>query len=880
MEGELKFRTNIPELLVGIDTLEKKLGGLDSTFKAVDNAGVKAFENLDEALKNNVDATAKNIEKAKAEKSQLDANADAYGKLEGSLRKVLPQYEVMGVNVFEVVDGLRAKKAALKEAGSGVDGLGNKFRALNRIPVVLVITLIVTALTALTTLFTRNQAAADKLSQVWAGIKAVGDVLADRLSVIGEAVISLTKSFGNFIVSAAKFLTLDFVGAANDAVKGFENMGNAADSLGEAVSGLNDEIKREFELGQLLEKQAQGLRDRAINLNVVRAKTRTEIELLKKTSEDATLSEQKREAAARKAYALENSLLRELKSQRVEQVANLLGVVDGFEKIEAEINKLDGKGNTVQDLVNKFAFTEAQRGVDNVTAVGEALQGVFEIQEESFGKQTELQNKVNDLRKEAAEKEAARINELQSDYDDLIGTLTDKFGEVGDAQSTAQEKIVNAAKRDIAEIERVAGQLNELTAKLKLKGKVVDIDVAAIADEIKRFVEFDAQRKLDALNSEPPTLETNIKVKPKVITLVDGEKIKVGEELINAFTLDTGAEARAKQLAEQFAGNVGGTVKETFFEKLQRLGEQAGDFSIWQLFGLDADDPNDNALIEGIKNAASELIGIYQGIADERLRLAQENVDAKTLEVNEAQEALETEIEIAQLGFASNVEIRQKELDDAKRAQQEAIAQQKEAQRQQMVLETISQGISLITASANIFKALSPGFPFTLPVAVAAVGFMLGAFIKAKKKAFDAVKAEEGAVGHVTQSGVVVGNRHNRGGVRLEVEGGEFFGTNGRRFGVVKRRMTDKHFDLLEAINSDDTEEIARQALALSLGGVMMDYQGGENNAVQTKAATINVDMKTTNTLLGLVVERTGQRWSEGGFDCRRFGSTIIKRKQ
>lgn len=66
------------------------------------------------------------------------------------------------------------------------------------------------------------------------------------------------------------------------------------------------------------------------------------------------------------------------------------------------------------------------------------------------------------------------------------------------------------------------------------------------------------------------------------------------------------------------------------------------------------------------------------------------------------------------------------------------------------------------------------------------------------------------------KNGVLVGPSHEGGGIPIEAEGGEFTTTDGKRLSIVNKKMTDRHFDLLQAINKDDRRAIARHALALS----------------------------------------------------------------
>ena len=76
--------------------------------------------------------------------------------------------------------------------------------------------------------------------------------------------------------------------------------------------------------------------------------------------------------------------------------------------------------------------------------------------------------------------------------------------------------------------------------------------------------------------------------------------------------------------------------------------------------------------------------------------------------------------------------------------------------------------------------------------------------------------------------GVIVGPSHEHGGVIVpEYEGGEFFTSDGKRFAVVNRKMTHTHFDLLQAVNKDDSPAMVRYMERLT-GGVARDTEATE----------------------------------------------------
>ena len=265
-------------------------------------------------------------------------------------------------------------------------------------------------------------------------------------------------------------------------------------------------------------------------------------------------------------------------------------------------------------------------------------------------------------------------------------------------------------------------------------------------------------------------------------------------------------------------GNIGaGTEKKSL---LERLG-----------FGEDS--------IDSLRSVKDEIIGFIQEISQAEVQEAENSVRAAEDRVRAAQDALNKEIDLKKEGFANNEALRQRELEQAKADEAKAYEQRRAAQRRQILLDSALQLSSLVTSSANIIKGFSTIPIFGLPLGIAAVAAMFGAFISAKSRALQATRFKHGGEGRVDGNSIIVGASHDEGGVGIEAEGGEFFATNGRRFGVVNKRMTSKHFDLLKAINKDDkagmraalesitTPSMNRDAVLNTMGGVSFGSTGG-----------------------------------------------------
>lgn len=243
--------------------------------------------------------------------------------------------------------------------------------------------------------------------------------------------------------------------------------------------------------------------------------------------------------------------------------------------------------------------------------------------------------------------------------------------------------------------------------------------------------------------------------------------------------------------------------------------------------------------LDSLRSVKDEIIGFIQEISQAEVQEAENSVRAAEDRVRAAQDALNKEIDLKKEGFANNEALRQRELEQAKADEAKAYEQRRAAQRRQILLDSALQLSSLVTSSANIIKGFSTIPIFGLPLGIAAVAAMFGAFISAKSRALQATRFKHGGEGRVDGNSIIVGASHDEGGVGIEAEGGEFFTTDGRRFAVVNKRMTSKHFDLLKAINKDDkagmraalesitTPSMNRDAVLNTMGGVSFGSTGG-----------------------------------------------------
>lgn len=226
---------------------------------------------------------------------------------------------------------------------------------------------LVVALGSLVAYLTKTQEGSEKLSRIMAQIGAVVDVVIDRVAKLGG---SLVKLFSG-----------DFKGAWQDTK--------------DAFTGIGDEMSREIKLAGELKDKLIEIEKQEVSLNAQRAVSRAEVKRLKLLSDDTTKSIDIRIDAAQKATAIEQGLLNKQIKLGQERLANMLAQKEVSKEVE-DIVRAIGEGTmTVDELIphlglSNSTLADAKEFVDLFVQV----EG---FREQSYERQTELQNKTNQM---------------------------------------------------------------------------------------------------------------------------------------------------------------------------------------------------------------------------------------------------------------------------------------------------------------------------------------------------------------------------------------------------------------------------------------------------------------------------------------------------
>lgn len=337
------------------------------------------------------------------------------------------------------------------------------------------------------------------------------------------------------------------------------------------------------------------------------------------------------------------------------------------------------------------------------------------------------------------------------------------------------------------------------------------------SDFLVKMAQRDLKATQDLAASEFALLDKN--ERQKTLFRLEKEKERL-EELLRINELATDKMTEAEVAAMQASINAIKAEK-------KRLGYD----NIYELLGISLDSKQQaalNSVLDSIKGNIESLIDTWKSAADAAKQTADAQVEA-------AQRALEAETEARRQGFANREEEARKELALAKSTQEAAIEEQKRAQRAQEAIDTMMQSSSLVTASANIWKALSGIVPVGPVLAVAAIGTMWASFAAAKIRAAEmtrTVQFGEGTVellqggSHASGHDIDLGRRKD--GTRRRAEGGEYFA-------VINKRNSSRYGSLIpEVINSlnDGTfsERFSRAGDAMA--GAVLSFGSGSGTDI------------------------------------------------
>lgn len=542
-----------------------------------------------------------------------------------------------------------------------------------------------------------------------------------------------------------------------------------------------------------------------------------------------------------------------------------------YKALEREKTALDAQIATASDAVKQFAEFAKQYSLtsdEQVKAYVDAEVAYKESLAASYNDQKRIITMRDSLEAQQANQEQARARERQKAREDEAKAAQKAAEDEAKARQKAAEDETKARQKEIAEKRAIlqfdiqAIQL-QIAATQQGTNEMLQLRLAAINKQ-RELELFENRQKAEKLRQQ----EKDINAKYDALILketadfnnkIAERDLKASQELAQAEfdQLDRNErqktlfrlEQEKKRLQKVLELNKTATEKMTETEiaaikatiaAIDKEKDRLGYNNLFELFGISLDSKQQDALntaFKSLKENIGSIVDAWQKAADAAVSAADAQVDA-------AQKMLDAEIEARNAGYANEVTTAQKQLELAKKNQSAALKEQERAQKAQLALDTATQASSLITATANIWKAFSGAGVVGIALAALATATMWGSFLAAKIKAVQVTSTEkygEGTVellqGGSHASGHDIDMGTTKDGKRRRAEGGEYFAIINKRN---SRRYRNVIPDVINSFNDGTFADKYQKANAQMAGyAVGMIGAGADVSGIERDVAAI-----------------------------------------
>jgi len=733
-------------------------------------------------------------------------------------------------------DQLSNVPGATGAAAGGVKGLGASLKALLANPIVLFIAAIVGGVTALFSIFKKTKAGSDLFAKSAAALQGILSAITGIVSRLYEGLLAvfedpqaamegfwdaLKKNIVNRLQGVAKLVSS--VSAAFNSLwnRDLEGAKKAALDAGKAFiqmnTGLDEDQQKAF--AEAVRQTTKGVKDQALafyELEEARLATQranrkleksiedivTAEELQKAIADDVTKSFAEREAAA----ALANEKTRE-RAEIEKQIAS-----DNLALLNRELDLRQANGEDVEELLDsqleayktlKAAEREYLLTVrDNEKRLSELKQDRLEkdldILIDGFDNQKTINERlIADETKTFSERQQLldKTRELADDtFSKQISTIsqfTDAQINANDLLAESDAVVLNQKIRSLGLSEIIEGRLLEIVRERR----IVTQDLA------------EAEQDLNASRLEANRLEYDLKLRTYDeaydFQMSEIELVKDTEQEKTRLRLQAERERLEKILAlnktglRQLSDVQLNTMRNTLDKIDSEIGkiEQDQSFDIYRAVGLKLDDSQR----QSIAQSTAFTVGQLQSILASNIAITDQAIQKNSQAIASAQTRLDAELEKQEQGQVNNVQAARREVEIAKQKERDLLKEKRKAQKAQFLLDTAQQTSSLITASANIWKSMSPLGPWGIGLALASIGTMFGSFVAAKVKARKLSQSQEFADGGWE---ILQGGSHASGNdIPLNMgDGRDRRAEGGEAFAVINKRNTAKYKSLLPNI--------------------------------------------------------------------------------
>lgn len=684
-------------------------------------------------------------------------------------------------------------------------------------------------------------------------IKNMGKMLYQNIVARFEALPKLGKSAYN-ILKAVFDLDADALKQA------LEESGKALVTIG---TGLETEQIKEY--GNVIKELTQDIKDQVdafTELANARRQTRianrdlekqiadlsAQEQLLQAVADDATRSFKEREDAAAKADALTKQRAAIQLSMAKQNLAYINTEIDLKKKAgQVDDDLLDAQVDAYKEV--REAEAEYRLAVqDNTKRINELKQDRLErdldILIDGFDNQKTINERLIADENKTFEERRKILEETRKLSDDSFAKQIETIQKFTGVQVEASELIaeqdaiaLNQRIRSLGLSEIIEGRLLEIVRDRKTAIQDLNEAETSLNDAEKKANDDKAKKQKEIYKQQQETIEQEYDLRLSEIDLLkatedEKTKLKLEAERDRLNKLLKLAEAGQTELSDIEIDTLRNTIAKVN-QEIDTASKKSGNKDIYDLVGLKLDDDAKQA----ISDSVGFSIGQLQAILDAQLQIKEQALQAAQEETDAAKDRVAKEIEARNNGYANDVATAQKELELAKQKEEKALKEKQKAQRAQQAIDTLQQTSSLITASAEIWKALA-GIPIVgVALALAGIATMWGSFAAAKIKAREATRTEYGEggmeflMGGSHQSGNDIDLGRTPDGRQRRAEGGE-------AFAIINKTSTRKYRKslpgIIKSINNGTFE--SKYLNAFGSDGISINVGAGGFNSRQLES--------------------------------------------
>ena len=775
MSTKIKLEGDVSGILDSFSEIIKASDSVDDAFEKMDKLKKAAFNSPDDkAFKKSINDVVKGSDKA----------AESLKKQEKGISKVGKEFKSGVKDVRSWSDAVQLGKntagnltKSLFTIPKGMGAAAKGARLLKVALIAIPIFAIVTAIATLVAVFTKSQAGAEKLERVMSGLSAVLNVAIDRAIAFGNALLNF-KSGG-------------------------------INGIKDAFKGIGDEVLRGFKLAQDLKGELQKIEKAEILDAAAKAKSKARYEELKLLAEDRNRSLVDRIANLKEAEKIEQRNLDNSLNTTKELIKNQLGFKFGDPKGAEALNgalAIIGENYAniadkafIADLVTKQIGISSSQ-LDDFDLLVERITKVYELREESAGRQASLITQVQGYQEEAAAKlreqekqRQAAIEAQRKIQEQLYDFINGKINEADDKDKGAREKQVERVNKLKDSVVQAYAELQKLSASL-------DVTLDISQDDIDRL--------LASIDSELHDTDVAVEI-PTVVGEVTGD--------------------------------------DSFNKAIDEMKAKADDIDFWEKLSSDK-----LTLAERLGLSDEELATVTEGLkaiydslgefADLYIEQQQVIIDTSNERITQLESDITDEQALEDQNINNNLQSKQDELKKETAIRDAAIKEQQKAKKVQFALDTATQASGLITSSVNIFKSLSNLGPIGVAGAIATIATMLGSFAAVKVKAYNLIKAKKGLSAKLTD------RSHSNGGEHLIRKDGVSTGIEaekGEGISVFSKSATAKNWPMIQ-----DFTSAVNDGKLVSINTGVSEKRIKEASINMGSAVIVNLDLSSTNSLI------------------------------